>query len=376
MIILTNVLIVWWVLACFDLLSVAKGGDLNYGEIYDELIVFTWDHYWDNDEGSWSKNPNCFNDFKYPSVWDQAVIGKAIAESGDTEKLGKVMENLDDYRNSDGWYSSTTAKDNDVYVDDNAQVLWVLLDSYRIRGSSEDLDKAVTLMNLIKSQVVDNGGVRWKINDEYLASISTSELALAAIKLYQVNGDETLLQFAKASIDWLFNNLQDPNDKLIYDGKSASSGDVNKGKLTYSVGTMISTLAYLSSFTKDISWYVKALSLVNASLDKDGAFYTEEGHWNNPIRYSHLLFVGIEDLVTVSNTGSFLQSKMYQGYISELKTQAEYIYHNLEISPNLYADDVKQAKAASDSKTCDGIPDSDLIENASAAQIFYAMSKI
>lgn len=358
------------------IVSIGLCTSLDYESLYYQVVENTWASFWNPGENSWSSKNNCLNDFKYPSVWDQAVAGKIITESRNEDRIKLVIDNINDYRNIVGWYSSSTAKDDDIYVDDNAQLLWVLLDSYEFTGNVNDLNLAIHLMNLIQTQGVDNGGVRWKLNDDYIASISTSELALAAIKLYQVNGDEGLLQFSIDSINWLFNNLQDPDDKLIYDGKSATTGEINKGKLSYSVGTMISTLAYLAQSTQESYWFFKALELVQAALNKNGVFYADKKVWNNSLRYSHLLFMGIKDLITIYTKGSNIKRNLYKNLQKELDTQASFIYNTLRISPGVFADNVDKAKSMNKDISCYGNPAGKIMDNASAAQIFFAMSQI
>ncbi|CAH6719286.1 hypothetical protein CLIB1444_02S05050 [[Candida] jaroonii] len=347
---------------------------LNYKETFDSLVESIWSDFWYDDKSSWSSNNKCVDKFNYPVVWDQAVAGRAITEHLDQDKIRSVVNNLKDYLNSDGWFSSSTAKDNDVYIDDNAQVLWVLVDAYQFIGDVECLNIATKLMSNIKGQQIQGGGVRWNLNGDYVASISTSEAALAAVRLYQVNNDQSLIDFATSQMDWLFDNLQDPSDGLIYDGKVLSTGNIDKGKLVYSVGTMVSTLSYLSSLTGDSKYYYKALDLLNSALNPKGAFYNSDGTWNNPLKYSHLLFMGISDLITVYTASNKVQSSQYQKFISEMEFQANHIFENLQIDTNNYVDNTKVFKDSGN--YCNGKPVTGLMDNVSAAQIYYAMSRV
>ena len=53
-------------------------------------------------------------------------------------------------------------------------------------------------MELIQGQWSNEvGGVRWKVDGDYIASISTLEAALSAVKLYEQNKDDSLLSFAR-----------------------------------------------------------------------------------------------------------------------------------------------------------------------------------
>ncbi|EGV65695.1 hypothetical protein PSN45_003524 [Yamadazyma tenuis] len=347
----------------------------NYASLFTDVVDFSWSRFWVTSKSSWSENDKCLNNFEYPSVWDQAVAGKMIADSVNAANIDLVIANLKDYLNSDNWFSSSTAKDNDVYMDDNAQVLWVLLDSYKYAGNVDDLELAKKLMSNLMNQEASGGGVYWKLNAPYVASISTAESALAATRLYQVTQDQSLLEFASKQVNWLLDNLQDSSDGLIYDGINSKTGAVNKGKLSYSVGVMVSTLAYLNSFTGESDYYDKATKLVNSALNKKGAFYNSDGTWNNPMYYSHLLFTGISDLITIATATSKSQDTYYQSLISEVNTQAQNIIKTYQVSTNNFVDNISSFKADS-SNYCDGKPIGNLLQSASAAQIFYAMSKI
>ena len=47
-------------------------------------------------------------------------------------------------------------------------------------------------MELIQGQWSDKvGGVRWKVDGDYIASISTVEAALCAVRLYEQNKDDS-----------------------------------------------------------------------------------------------------------------------------------------------------------------------------------------
>lgn len=371
----------------------------SYNTVFNDAVKATWDQFWDNDKQSFNRNDkDCELGFKSPSVWTQAVAGKAFTEQQDTQRIKKIINSIMNYQNPEGWFSASTAKDNDVYIDDNSQIMWVLIDSYKYCGSVEHLEVAKKLMGLIREQWDEStGGVNWKLNADYVASISTGEASLAAVRLYQVTQDEELIGFATKCIDWLFKNLQDPDDGLIYDGLTKSSGEVNKGKLTYSIGVMISTMAYLNTVTSNTDWVDKAIQLADAAVDAKSAFYTVNGFWNNQLRYSHLLFMGLSDLLTVSTPINSKQSSKYQNYIEILTKQASFIQDYLQIEPGFYIDDVYHYTEsvynsfkekydstgpykAKSSNFCNddvnGKVIKNLMDNVSAAQIFFAVSRV
>ena len=68
-----------------------------------------------------------------------------------------------------------------------------------------------------------------KVDSNYIASISTVEAALSAVKIYQYNQDDTLLTFANSCLGWLDEHLTDPADGFYYDGIDKNTWQVNKG---------------------------------------------------------------------------------------------------------------------------------------------------
>ena len=117
------------------------------------------------------------------------------------------------------------------YVDDNCQVLWVFIEAYELTNNTKYLTTANKLMELIQGQWSNEvGGVRWKVDGDYIASISTLEAALSAVKLYEQNKDDSLLSFAKKCLSWLDDNLLDKLDGFYYDGLNVNNKtNIDKG---------------------------------------------------------------------------------------------------------------------------------------------------
>lgn len=358
------------------------------GNAYQTTINKLWQRFWEN--GKWNQEDSICKDNSYqiPSVWDMAVLGKAIADSGDTNGVETTISRiLEYYDQSTGAFSSTPNSPLEIYSDDNSQLLWVFLDAYKMTNKQQYLKYAEGIMDYLKTQNYQNtGGIIWKKDQSYIASISTTEVALSAMRLYEINGDESLVELAQSCMDFMFKYLQD-SDKLFYDGLDKSTFSPNKGKLTYTVGCAISTLVKLGS----LDALSKALELATAATNQNGAFYTPEGIWNNSLKYVHLLFVGFGD--------AFATGGQFDQFKDEVTRQGNYIYDFVQDpddadlyfdlatsgTPTTYA---KYAKVFSTSGAtykpnedlyCSGsssgpAPKS-LLTNASAGQILYQLSK-
>ena len=364
-------------------------------DAFETAVNSTWSTFWNNtNQGFSQSDPSCLESqtFQYSVVWDVAVAGLAIVESRDISKTNDVATSLYKYQNSHGWFAATPGNTHS-YVDDNCQVLWVFLQAYELTHNEKYLTTANKLMELIQGQWSNEvGGVRWKVDGDYIASISTLEAALSAVKLYEQNKDDSLLSFAKKCLLWLDDNLLDKLDGFYYDGLNVNNKtNIDKGKLTYTVGVAISTYSYLYKYTNDEQYISNAITKANGTI-KSTTFMRSNGYWNNDLKYLHLLFVGIVDLIIIMGDEKL-------DFSNDIMKQGEFIYKYDQLSEignyldftgvkQLYDQYVKQSGDNSSinyqfngDDYCDGSNDSgqikrSLMENASAAQIFYQLNRL
>ena len=364
-------------------------------DAFETAVNSTWSTFWNNtNQGFSQSDPSCLESqtFQYSVVWDVAVAGLAIVESRDISKTNDVATSLYKYQNSHGWFAATPGNTHS-YVDDNCQVLWVFLQAYELTHNEKYLTTANKLMELIQGQWSNEvGGVRWKVDGDYIASISTLEAALSAVKLYEQNKDDSLLSFAKKCLSWLDDNLLDKLDGFYYDGLNVNNkNEIDKGKLTYTVGVAISTYSYLYKYTNDEQYISNAITKANGTI-KSTTFMRSNGYWNNDLKYLHLLFVGIVDLIIIMGDEKL-------DFSNDIMKQGEFIYKYDQLSEignyldftgvkQLYDQYVKQSGDNSSinyqfngDDYCDGSNDSgqikrSLMENASAAQIFYQLNRL
>lgn len=355
-----------------------------------------WGRFWLSGNSAWNDDDAICGtgSFEAVVVWDQAVIGRAITNLQDSSGIATTIANLNEYENSNlQVFSASTAGDDDIYSDDNAQVAWVYIDAYKVTNNGDYLTKATNIVKFLMNETDSKGGVIWQYKGTYIASISTAEAALAAVRLYELTPIDSLLTFAQNCMNYMFQYLQDPSDKLFYDGLDMNDySDVNKGKLTYTVGTALSTLAYLYKYTGNDYWKTQAIQLATAATNQNGAFYNGDKIWNNKLQYVHLLYVGFADLFNVGGWDS-----SYSDFKSEVLRQGQFVYDYLQDPDDvhLYYDAVTSAtplmynaysKAYSGGSAysssladyCTGTTTTkkNLMDNASAAQIVYALSQI
>ena len=152
----------------------------------------------------------------------------AIVESRDISKTNDVATSLYKYQNSHGWFAATRGT---LIVMLMIIVKYYGFYKHELTHNEKYLTTANKLMELIQGQWSNEvGGVRWKVDGDYIASISTLEAALSAVKLYEQNKDDSLLSFAKKCLSWLDDNLLDKLDGFYYDGLNVNNKtNIDKG---------------------------------------------------------------------------------------------------------------------------------------------------
>lgn len=328
-----------------------KSPEVRTQDVFEEANANLWKFFWNSDSLTWGAQCGAANE---PVVWDVAVAGRAIIFGDDTSKTNKVVEAFANYKStsSDG-YSASTAKDGDIYTDDCAQIMWAFTDAYL-----SSWDKAKDLFGFLELWEHDDGGVLWSVNGNYIASILTLEAALGAVRLHEVSPLPKYTRFAKKLMDWSFDTLLDPTDKFFYDGID-TSGNVNTGKLTYTVGVAILTCVHLS-LSNDTSrdWQAVAVELAMRFMNAghlNTQFYTN-GYINDQLRYLHLLFQGFGDLLKKTTPRSSYQKQAYDAVRHDLVRQARHVY------------DQYQAHIG---ECQDG-----LLDYASLVQVFHAVAQV
>lgn len=292
---------------------------------YYDTMAKVWQRFWVSQDGKWNDKDSICNDgYALPVLWTMAVLGEAIIKTGDVSGLEVTLDRVMDYYDSNTKaFLASPNETAEVYSDDNAQLAWVFIDAYKMTGKKKYLGYAQDIISYIQTQQGPNGGIIWRKDKNYIASISTAEAALAAVRLYDITHDQSLIDFATDCMEFMFKNLQDPKDKLFYDGTDKNDlSQIDKGKLTYTVGCSISTLVYLHKYRGDPDMLDKALELALAATNSGGAFYDGNGHWNNKLEYVHLLFAGFAD--------AFELSDQFGEYKDEVVKQGNYIYEYLQ----------------------------------------------
>lgn len=172
----------------------------------------------------------------------------------------------------------------DIYYDDNCHAAQALITAYEETSEIKHLSQAQDILEtLIMPSAQEDGGVPWHTNNPNCRNAcSTGPAAVAALRIYlchrDTQKDDRLLVFAKRALNWLIENLQDPDDHLIWDSlqleeENGTNKNVNKTKWTYNTGFAIHGFSLLHEVTKDDDHLTKAVELAEAALNQESPLF-------------------------------------------------------------------------------------------------------
>lgn len=286
------------------------------------IIVLFWKKYWNPSKGTFTcPPPKCsgtYGDENKFNVWSVAVAAQAIIDGARIypEELGPLIDPVINallrYRSS-RFYGYCAVEDfngnDDIYYDDDAQVASALITAYEITSNKRYLNEARSLVRyLMGGWNNDNnakikGGILWHRNKPYISAISNSEVAYSLLQIARHIPNERAyyVNFAIRIIDWLIENLRDPEDDIIIDGVDKNSGDKNGMKWTYNTGVTLSCCCLLYQFTNDEKWLKLSNDFAAASTNREKSLfcrdYNEFGrrYWRDPSYFVQLLIEGLSN---------------------------------------------------------------------------------
>jgi rhamnogalacturonyl hydrolase YesR len=204
---------------------------------------------------------------------------------------------------------------SDIYYDDDAQVASVLITAYEVTGEKSFLDSGRELVRYLMGgwnndkQAKNPGGVLWHRDKPYISAISTSETALAALRLAKFipNERNQLVEFGVKAIEWLLDVLLDKEDHLVLDGIDKNADSPNGMKWTYNTGTTLSACCLIYEFTKNSKWQAIADDFAAAATNRHKSLFCRDynefdrRYWRDPSYFIQLLIEGLADYLMVFN---------------------------------------------------------------------------
>lgn len=327
-------------------------------EVTDKVSSRLWEKFWNKTISHW--HDSCLSNNK-AELWEASVGTRAIGFSGNKSRAGQAASSLLSYKDSSsGGYSALYPGTNDIYIDDDAQANWAFTTAYNVTKNSTFHDVARDMLKFMMSHVNDKvGGITWHVNNNYIASISTLEAGLAALRVNEIKHDEDFVNFGKYCLNWTFSNLLDPHDHFIYDGMDENH-KVNKQKYSYTIGVAISALVKLHQIDDTKNWKRMATELAARAIGngKLNSIYYQNQYLKDGVKFVHLLLVGFTDLVTQTQPQSDFERNLYKALKNEVIRETRHIF-----------DDNKNAMF--NSSSCPQGQWGSLLSFSSVSQIFY-----
>jgi hypothetical protein len=166
----------------------------------------------------------------------------------------------------------------DIYYDDNAHACQALITAFENTRDRKYLDQAKEILTLLIMPAAEkDGGVPWHTNNQNCRNAcSTGPAAVSALRIHKLQGDQNLVGFAERALQWMVDNLRDPEDGLIWDSliiEPHGKRNINKMKWTYNTGFAIHGFALLYEVTRKQEYLDTAVKFAEAAMNRDGALF-------------------------------------------------------------------------------------------------------
>ncbi|CAK9440398.1 uncharacterized protein LODBEIA_P44980 [Lodderomyces beijingensis] len=354
-----------------------------------------WDRFWCQGMETWNFNDNACPtfEFKHPALTDVVVATQAIlhVKKITPKEMKQLLKSILLYRLENGAFATSPGGD-EIDTNENAQLVQVFLDAYEQTGEDEYLRYAVEVMEYIKTRDFDDRGAILQNNKaSRVSTIATVQTARSALRLHRINNDMSMLKLGEASFNFLFAHLQDPKDKLFYDGlDSARLSETQKvvynTKSIQTAGVAMSALYETFRIIGNPILVDRAVALAEALTDKNSPVMSFEKLWLGTPHELHYVFKGFYDC--------FLLTPRFHKFRSEVVRQANFIFKFLQDEGDygLFFDQASSTKKSFDrfarvfqlyDNNYKAVPDGfceldifsqprkKLLTNASIAQILY-----
>lgn len=165
------------------------------------------------------------------------------------------------------------------FLDDNAWAALGLLDAYEMDPKASWLTAAkmvatymVKAGRLLEANPPGGGGMYWQdspaddTNTYKTKNTANNGPAIVIFcRLYEITGDETYLNYARMTYQWLYNTLLDKSSWLMWDALNVVTGEINKYQAPYTTGTMLHAASLLYKITGEAAFKRTADKIAEAA---------------------------------------------------------------------------------------------------------------
>jgi uncharacterized protein YyaL (SSP411 family) len=264
-----------------------------------EVSDYLQKNYWDQKRNLFKNRP----DKQDPTaVWGGGIAFSSLVGAARHDK--RYVNLVRDYfRGLDGYWDAkmklpgyepypTSGEGTDKYFDDNAWLVLTFLEAYELIGDMKFLKRAKETLTFILSGWDEQvgGGIWWheKHKDDAKNTCINAPAALGCFKLTKFSDAKTASElFAQGQkiVDWTVKTLQAPNG-LFMDNIKVSTGQINRGTLTYNSALMMRCFLWLHSATRKPEYLTEAQRIGKAA---EGLLDSKTGAYRDPGKWSHLM---------------------------------------------------------------------------------------
>ena len=261
-----------------------------------EVMSYIQEHFWDRKSGLYMSKA----DGKEPElIWGAGVMFSAVVAAARHDKeyrsvMRKFFEAMDAYWDTKvkipGYEPARTQGGNDKYYDDNAWMVLTFLEAYEQTGESRYLKRAEEVLEFVISGWDDKagGGIYWheqhKGNGKNTCANAPAALGCFRLARFKKDPDAAKWNAEGEKITvWTVKTLQGENG-LFWDNIDVTTGNINKGQLTYNSALMLRNFISLHTRTGQQFYLDEALRVGKAA----NSFLGGDGVYRDPIKWSHL----------------------------------------------------------------------------------------
>lgn len=187
------------------------------------------------------------------------------------------------------------------FYDDNAWIGLNLVRYHRMTGDEAALARARQVFAYITTGWHEDpshrapGGIYWveSFHNRDRNTCSNGPSAELGLRLYQMTGQQSYLDWALKMYDWVNSTLMGPTG--LYWDRLDLDGNVEMSQWSYNQGTMIGAGALLYSITRDPKYLTLAQQTADAALSQ----YGTDGYWDNLPAFNAIFFRSLLLLGTV-----------------------------------------------------------------------------
>jgi hypothetical protein len=260
-------------------------------------------------------------DAKPDFMWGNGVMFSALVGAARHEPahyrpiLEKFFEGLGGYWDPKAKVpgyepGQTSGNGHDKYYDDNAWMVLTFLEAYELTHRPHYLKRAGETLDFVLSgwDDVGGGGIWWHEQHKgdgknTCANAPAAVGCLWLAKRRDARAAAPLNEKAQAIVTWTAANLQGENG-LFWDNKKMTTGEVNRGTLTYNSALMIRAFLGLHRLTGKREPLEEARRIARAG---DDFLRRSTGVYRDPVKWSHLMVEADLELYRVTREDYLLQ---------------------------------------------------------------------